>query len=95
MPEPTASESCYTKEDIARPGFEPEMTVTGAACFLFLMHCCFLHCAVTTVQVTVQLNGDTTYRKDYLLIAFLGAEELESDHGFHLVGLSKFNRVTK
>jgi len=95
VPEPTASESCYAPEDMARPGFEPEMTVTGAACFLFLMHCCFLHCVVTTVQVTVQLNGDTTYRKDQLLIALLRAEVVESDHGFHLINLGKFNRVAK
>lgn len=64
VPEPAASESRYASEAMARPGFEPEMTVMGAECFLFLMHCCFLHRVVTAVQVTVQLNGDTTYRKD-------------------------------
>lgn len=63
LPEPAASESCYAPEDMARPGLESEMTVMGAASFLFLMHCCFLHRVVTAVQVTVQPNGDTTYHK--------------------------------
>lgn len=63
VPEPTASESCYAPEHTARPGLQPEMTVMGAASFLFLMHCCFLHHVVTAVQVTVQPNGDITYRK--------------------------------
>lgn len=64
MPELTASESSYAPEDMARPSFGPEMTVTGAEYFLLSMYCCFLHHVVRTVQVTVQLNGDTAYHKD-------------------------------
>lgn len=63
VPEPTASESCYAPEHMARPRLQPEMTVMGAASFLFLMHCCFLRHAVTAVQVTVQPNGDISHHK--------------------------------
>lgn len=64
MPEPTASESFHAPEDVARPSFGPEMTVTGAEYFLFSMYGCFLHHVVRPLQVTVQLNGDTTYHED-------------------------------